>query len=128
MKLNLEKYGISKNRKQELVNFCRQYPEWVDELETGVRYRKVVNLPASMKQRHHVSDPTGNTAVRRVTLESKRNLIEQAAATVDWDYCEKIIWFTCYRIPFEKLDADCDWHSFKRFIVLFYCVLDEMKG
>lgn len=72
--------GISKDRYQQLLHFCRQYPEWKIEADSllGIRAVKADGMPhGSGKQ-----DPVAMAAEKREKLMSKMAIVEECAMAV----------------------------------------------
>lgn len=72
---------ISKHRYLELKHFCLQYPEWVDELRDldGLVERGGSEIQGDPQS----SDPTANTAIRRLELQKNIELIKRAVQETD---------------------------------------------
>ncbi|WP_206460411.1 hypothetical protein [Anaerovorax sp. IOR16] len=88
--LKLEQFSISKYRYRELHNFCRQYPEWRDELKyntDALRGGSMDGMPRGGKK----SDSTGNIAIRRAELQRKCEIIEQTAIEADAEIYQYLI-------------------------------------
>jgi len=88
--LSLERYDISKNRYRELLNFCRQYPEWLEELSANEDALQSVNL-SGMPPSGAISDSTGSLATRRAELSWKCEMVEQSAIMANADIYQEII-------------------------------------
>lgn len=88
--LKLDKYNISLNRYRELLYFCRQYPEWKDELRYNTDCLKSPDLTGQPKSTE-ITDQTSRLAIRRAELASKCELIEQAAIKADEEVYQYII-------------------------------------
>lgn len=125
--LVLDGYGIDRDRYRELKNFCRQYPKWREELESGPRPRRENNLPAVLRQSHGIGDPTGNEAVRRIELQDKCAMIEQAAIWADGGegLYECIIQNVAYGISVECLP--CGKNKLSKPRRKFFYILDYMR-
>lgn len=72
---------ISKHRYLELKHFCLQYPEWVEELKglDGL----VEKGDGEIQGDPQSSDPTANTAIRRLELQKNIELIKRAVQETD---------------------------------------------
>lgn len=80
--LNKQKYGISKYRYNELRYFCMQYPEWKDELRYNtdtVKSKEITDMPMGGERHNQIEE----LAIRRVELQRKCNMIEEAAQEAD---------------------------------------------
>lgn len=81
---------ISKHRYRELLNFCRQYPEWLEELNSNEDALQSTNL-SGMPHSGAISDSTGNLATRRAELFAKCKMIEQSAILANAELYQEII-------------------------------------
>ncbi len=75
------KYYISKERRLELVHFCRQYPEWVklySDVGSGLRSVSFDGIRFD-----GVSNPTEQTAELLLYLRSRMDMVEAAADLSD---------------------------------------------
>lgn len=75
-----EKYGISRERYNELRAFCRQYPEWKSEASSllGVGAQQYSDMPHGTD----VSDPVARAAMKRMHLAEKIEMVERVAHSV----------------------------------------------
>lgn len=74
------KYYISKNRYKELMYFCLQYPEWLDEMsDIGIQSHE----HSEIKEQSYLSDTTANQAIKLTILSEKIKLVEQTALETD---------------------------------------------
>lgn len=84
---NKNKYWIPKYRYLELKNFCFQYPEWkktlisISELKTHSQISTSGNF----------SDPTSETALKKLKYQSLIDLIEQTAIDADPDLAKWLV-------------------------------------
>lgn len=75
------KYWIDKHRHYELKHFCLQYPSWkktysgISEITIGNNAMKI--------QSSTISDPTCNTAMKRLLYKNRIDMVEQAAREAD---------------------------------------------
>lgn len=83
--LNKEKYGISKNRFQELRYRCYQYDEWKKELNYSKDTVKAIEYGKEGKGSAPLGSATENLAIRRVELDQKCKIIEQTALEASGD-------------------------------------------
>lgn len=75
------KWYISKHRYYELKHFCLQYPEWVEQYKTAIRYPKSINRV--MSGLTEWSDPIGESVSKRDICRSKIRMVEDAASKTD---------------------------------------------
>ena len=75
-----QQIGISKDRYQELLHYCRQYPEWKTEANSllGIRAVKMDGQPHGSGK----SDPVAMAAERRDRLLSKIKLVDDCAREI----------------------------------------------
>lgn len=131
--LNREKYGVSKNRFQELYYWCLQYQEWKEELRNRTDTVRSVNLSDLPKSRKGGSDPTQQLAFRRVQLEQNCRIIEQTAAEADPDISKYLIKaVTEENVTFQYLRMVMDMPCGKKMYYdrrrKFYWLLDQKKS
>jgi hypothetical protein len=96
--------GISKDRYQELLHFCRQYPEWKTEANSllGIRGMKQDGQPHGTAK----SDPVAMAAEKRDRLLSKIGLVDQCASEVgNGEWYEAIIQNVCIGKPYTQINA-----------------------
>ena len=95
--------GISKDRYQELLHLCRQYPEWKTEANSllGIKAVKMDGLPHGSDK----SDPVAMAAERRDKLLSKIALVDDCAKGIEGgSWYASIIQNVCIGRPYEKMD------------------------
>lgn len=128
--LRLSKYGISNNRYAELRSFCKQYPEWKDEL----RFKNDTVKSPSLSGMPHVQgkgNQTENLAIRRAMLTEKCELIESVARKASPDLWEYIIKSVCYEKTVVYLRTimgmPCNERSFYDVRRYFFYLLDKSR-
>lgn len=128
--IRLEKCGISNNRYAELRSFCKQYPEWVDELKYKVDTVKSPCLDG-MPKTTEVANQTASLAVRRAQLEEKCKVIEQTAIAADADLYQYIIKSVCYGEPMwylrDIMGMPCERDAFYDARRYFFFLLDGVR-
>ena len=95
--------GISQDRYQELLHFCRQYPEWKREaaLMLGIRAVKSDGMPHG----NGTSDPVAMAAERREKLMEKIGIVDECARAVDGGaWYASIIQNVCIGKSYEQMD------------------------
>lgn len=100
--LKLIEYGISRKRYKELCGYCEQYPEWLEELKNKtntIKSKRITDMPALQGDGHD----TERLAIRRIELQKKCKLIEQAAKEADAQLYEYIIKSVCFEKPYWYL-------------------------
>lgn len=94
-KLKLEDFGISANRYDELMAFCRQYDEWKQFLSNNndtVKSLEITDMPIC----HGNADQTCNLAVKRAEYEKNIKIIEECAKKTSNEFYKFIILNVCY--------------------------------
>lgn len=124
--LQLEKYGIDKNRYRELKYFCLQYDskkERIRQLRIGL---KAVNYTGSSKT-NKITSSTENAALKIAELQKDIELIEQTAIEADSSIYQQIITNVTQGIPYEYIPVPCckDYFYSKR--RRFFYLLDLKK-
>lgn len=76
-RINLEKYGISAHRRDELVSFTLQYPEWQARLRE-LRGLSAVRTDSEAVQGGSPGNPTESVALRTVQYVGKVETVERA--------------------------------------------------
>lgn len=95
--------GISKDRYQELLHFCRQYPEWKIEAASllGIRGVKADGQPHGTSK----SDPVATAAERREKLIAKIDIVEECARAVGGgEWSAAIIQNVCIGQPYTQIN------------------------
>ena len=121
-------YGITKFRYDELLAYCRQYPEKKAEAASllGIGGQTLDGMPHGTD----VGDPVGRAAERREKLLGDIALIEQCAAQVDGGkWYTALIQNICLRKAYMYLDAEImptsNRNDFYRVKKHFFVSLDE---
>lgn len=99
-----EDFGISRFRYDELVAFCRQYPEKKAEAASllGVGSQRLDGMPRGTD----VSDPVGRAAERRESLLNDIALIEKCAMNVEGGkWFAALIQNICMRKAYQYIDS-----------------------
>lgn len=124
-------YHISKERYYELVHFCRQYPEWKEQLKALDGFR---NIRSGIQPRQPVSsDLTAKFAIARESYTRKMDMIRRALDRAENDPTMKEWLFrgVTVGLTFDKLQAqngvcpvsrDAYYASYRRF---FWCLDKE---
>ena len=95
--------GISQDRYQELLHFCRQYPEWKAEANSllGIRAIRADGLPHGS----NTSDPVALAAERREHLIEKITIVDDCArALAGGEWYAAIIQTVCIGKSYEQMD------------------------
>ena len=95
--------GIAKDRYLELLQFCRQYPEWKLEASSliGIRAMRADGQPRGTKR----TDPVAVAAERREKLTMKIAIVEECARAIDGGaWFAAIIQNVCMAKPYTTID------------------------
>lgn len=127
--LKLKEHGISCKRYNELMWYCRQYPDWVSELNNMavIKSQNVTGMPNGSGK---TSNQTEELAIKRQELFNKCELIEQTAIEADGDLYQYIIKNVCYDKPVDYLithGMPCSAPSFYDKRRYFFYLLDKNK-
>ena len=98
-----QQIGISKDRYQELLHYCRQYPEWKTEANSllGIRAVKMDGQPHGSGK----SDPVAMAAERRDRLLTKIKMVDDCAREIGGgEWYAAIIQNVCMGQPYSKID------------------------
>ena len=96
--------GISRDRYQELLHFCRQYPEWKIEANSllGIRGMKQDGQPHGTAK----SDPVAMAAEKRDRLLAKIEIVDQCALEVGGgEWYAAIIQNVCIGKPYTQINT-----------------------
>ncbi len=122
--------GITKERYQELLYFCKQYPDWKQEANSqlGIKAIKNDGMPHGNKK----GDPVAVAVMKREKLLAKMALVEECARAISGgEWYTAIMQNVCYGKAFEMLDITLmptsnrnDYFKQRR---LFFELLDQKK-
>ena len=126
------KYYIDKERKYELVHFCRQYNKWKMSLRDVEGWAVPPVEQTRVNTGNYVPDPTARAAAIKKFLSERIEMIEKAAYEADPELCDYIIrgvtnemsydqLFLLYKIPCGK-----DMYYDRR--AKFFWILDKLRG
>ena len=103
------KYWIPRHRYFELKHFCLQYPEWkkkyIELLDTYSLPRLNNNKPRLEK---HISDYTGEIAIKRLYYTERIKIIENIAIKVDESIYEYLLKGVTEDKSYTYLKTYCD--------------------
>lgn len=100
-----QQIGITKERYQELLFFCRQYPYWKKEANRNIGIKAIFNdgMPHGNKKR----DPVAVAAENREKVLSNMALVEECARSVSGgEWYTAIMQNVCYGKAFEMIDVE----------------------
>lgn len=122
--------GITQARYMELLNFCRQYPDWKSEANSLLGVRAIINdgMPHGNKKR----DPVAAAAEKREKLLAKMAIVDECAKTIgNGEWYAAMMQHVCYGKTCEKIDAallpTSDRNTFYKQRRLFFELLDQKK-
>lgn len=122
--------GISRERYLELLNFCRQYPQWKIEAGSllGIRAIKADGQPHGTGK----SDPVVIAAEKRDRLLAKIETVDKCAKSVgNGAWYAVIIQNVCIGRQYTKLDKalmpTSDSNTFFKVRREFFRMMDEVK-
>jgi len=96
--------GISKNRYNQLMYFCRQYPEWKTEANSllGIRAIRADGLPHGSGK----SDPVALAAEKRESLMTKIGVVDECAKGIGGgEWYAAIIQNVCIGRSWTQMDG-----------------------
>lgn len=125
-----DEYDIGKYRYKELLNYCRQYPEWKRQIADCYGLR-----PTTPKgsRTGGISDPTERAVEKAERVREKMKLIEQAAIAADDVLYPYIIENVSTGLSYEIMMANgkkppCGINQFYDLRRKFFWFLDNMKN
>ncbi len=123
--LSLQRYGISRERYEELKWFCRQYPQKQQRLRQVTLFLSspVTGMPHSS----HISKPVEAAVLKREQMDGDCALIENAAQQANATLAPFLIRCVCYGEGYVKLQPPCGINQFSRARSRFFCLLHEAK-
>lgn len=122
--------GISKERYQELLYFCRQYPRWLAEANSLLGLRAVRNdgLPHGSGK----SDPVAMAAEKREKILAKIAVVDQCARSVGHgEWYTAMIEHVCNKKSYDYIDKTLmptsDRNTFYKQRRSFFEILNKVK-
>lgn len=122
--------GISQDRYQELLHFCRQYPRWLAEANSLLGLRAVRNDG----QPHGTgrSDPVAVAAEKREKILAKISIVEECAKTIGHgEWFAAMIEHVCNKKAYDYIDKTLmptsDRNAFYKQRRNFFEMLDKRK-
>ena len=122
--------GITKERYQELLYFCRQYPTWKSDASSMLGAKAIWN--DGMPHGNRKSDPVVQAVERREKLMAKMALVEECAKTIsDGAWYAAMMQHVCYGKTYEQMDSTLmptsNSNEFYRQRRLFFELLNQKK-
>lgn len=126
------KYYIDKDRKYELIHFCRQYPKWKEALRDvqGWSVKPLEN--DKVNTGNYISDPVARAAAIRKFYTDRMGLIEKAAYDADQELCDYIVKGVTEDLSYENLllihRIPCCRDVYYDRRAKFLWILDKLRG
>ena len=122
--------GITQERYQELLHFCRQYPTWKMEAESQLGMKPIRN--SGMPHGNRKADPVALAAEKREKVLAKMALVEECARAIsEGKWYEAMMQHVCYQKAYSFIDPallpTSDTNTFYRQRRLFFELLDMRK-
>lgn len=126
------KYYIDKDRKYELVHFCKQYPKWKEALRDVEGWSKIPIFRERVDHGGYISDPTARTAAIKEFYQERIGMIEKAAYAADEYLCDFIIKGIVYELSYDNLvlrhNMPCSRDMYYDRRAKFLWILDKLRG
>lgn len=126
-RLNLERYGISQERYNELRAFCLQYPEWQAKL-CDIHSLSGVSTDGEAVQGGKTGQPTESKALQALRYTEKMNAVERALKQAVGDetnlYAPMLASIT-RKIRYENLNIPIGRMAYFQYRTAFFVNLDK---
>ena len=97
------RYYVPRETFLTVMHYCRQYPLWMAELNTGASTVRAIRYDMDKVQASGNSDPTFAAAVRRAAIERKKTQIDETAKEVADGMADWLIQGVCYGRTYYQL-------------------------
>lgn len=127
-RLNLEKYGITQRRYEEMRAFCLQYPEWQEKLK-DIRSLRGVSTDREVVQSGMVGNPTEKAALSSMIYTQKIEAVERALKTVVGDeqgIYEPMLLNITRGVRYENINIPISRKNFFMYRTAFFVNLDKI--
>lgn len=124
--LNLDKYGIDRDRYLELKYFCRQYGKWkrrINELHAAYSPINLTGMPSGSG----TSDPVAKAALEAAELSHNCDMIETCAKQADNGLYEAIMKNVTMGIRYEDMPVCAGRRQFYERRRKFFWLLSQVK-
>lgn len=125
------KYYIDKERKLELMHFCRQYKKWKEALASVDLWPKTVVDQDRVDHGGYVSDPTARAAAVRRFYSDRITLIEESAFAADKTIACFLIKGATEDVNYDNLrlmhNIPCGKETYYKALQKFYWILDQRR-
>lgn len=88
-----------------LIHYCKQYPQWVDELNAMTDTSKAISYDGDRVQTSMDGDPTSELAMRRAETSRKKEQIDRVIKMVAGNLDKWLILGVCHDYTYTQLDA-----------------------
>lgn len=126
-RLNLERYGVSQQRYNELRAICLQYPEWQAKLR-DIHSLSGVSTDREAVQGGKIGQPTESKALQAIRYTEKMNAVERALKQAVGDetnlYAPMLASLT-RKVRYENLNIPLGRRSFFEYRTAFFVNLDK---
>ena len=125
------KYYIDKDRKYELLHFCRQYPKWKSAWYNVDGWAKPPEGD-KINTGNIVIDPTARAATIKKFYSDRIEMVQKAAYEADHELCDYIIRGVCWDLSYDNLalmhHIPCSRDTYYDRRAKFFWVLDKLRG
>lgn len=97
------KYYLPKETYLTVVHYCRQYPQWLEELNIDFDARKGIAYDHDRVQSSHGADSTASMGIRRAEISRKKDIIEEVAKNTANGMSTWLILGACYNMTYIQL-------------------------
>ncbi len=126
------KYYIDKERKYELIHFCRQYKKWKEALRDVQGWSMVPSESEKVDHGGYISDPVARAAAVRKFYTDRLEMIEEAAYKADPELSDYIIKGITEDLSYDNLllvhKIPCCKDVYYDRRAKFLWILDQMRG
>lgn len=126
------KYYIDKDRKYELIHFCRQYRKWKEALLDVEGWTTPPIKHDKVNTGNYISDPTARAAAIRKFYLDRLEMIEHAANEADPALADYIVRGVCYESTYDNmrlfLNIPCSRDTYYDRRAKFLWILDKLRG
>ena len=125
------KYYIDKDRKYELIHFCKQYPKWKSALFDVEGWSVPPVEQTKINTGNYVPDPVARAAAIKKFYSDRIDMIQKAAYQSDPELCEYIIKGVCWELPYDNLammySIPCSRDTYYDRRAKFLWILDKLR-
>lgn len=126
------KYYIDKERKYELIHFCRQYNKWKEALRDVDGWSTTLSDSERVNTGNYIPDPVARAAMIRKFYDDRLSMIKKAAYQADPELADYIIRGVCYEQTYDNLwllhGIPCSRDTYYDRRAKFLWILDKLRG